>query len=547
MNADAVILDGYVDEPACLGVPPYLSPYVRTVAGVCIEHGYRVRYVTIDQVRGDPQMLREFSSAAFVLVIAGVTVPGKYLGGSPATLTEIQQAGSMLRGTRRLIAGPIGFGFSPEGGKKAIKQEISGFDRFLPGSPAEALDRYLSGDGGPGIPDYSQSDRWAVLGSPIITQHPSFPFLMCELETARGCSRHITGGCSFCTEPLYGPPRYRSPEGIGSEVAALYKEGARHFRLGRQPDLLVYGAKGGEFPAPRPGCIRELFETIRSSAPDLKTLHIDNVNPGTIARHEEASREVLQEIVAGHTPGDVAAFGMETADPAVVAANNLKADPEQVMDAIRIVNEIGGGRKDGIPDLLPGLNFVTGLAGETLRTFDLNERFLREVLESGLLVRRINIRQVMPFEGTRVYQNNTLGCHEARFRSFKEFVRNQIDTPLLSRVFPVGTVLREVIIEKPGDISFGRQMGSYPILVGIPFNLKARMVTDVVVVSHGMRSVTGFPVPVRPNDLPLAALRWIPGVGKKKAGMIAVRRPFSSHDQFRAIAGPTVLDPFLEF
>jgi hypothetical protein len=36
-------------------------------------------------------------------------------------------------------------------------------------------------------------------------------------------------------------------------------------------------------------------------------------------------------------------------------------------------------------------------------------------------------------------------------------------------------------------------------------------------------------------------------VGKKKAGMIAVRRPFSSHDQFRAIAGPTVLDPFLEF
>jgi radical SAM superfamily enzyme with C-terminal helix-hairpin-helix motif len=547
MPADAVILDGYVDEPACLGVPPYLSPYIRTAAGVCIEHGYTVRYATIDQVREAPQMLRKFSSAAFVLVIAGVTVPGKYLGGSPATLTELQQAGSMLRGTRRLIAGPIGFGYSSEGGKKAIKQVISGYDQLLTGSPAEALDRYLSGDEGPGISDYSRSDRWAVSGSTIITQHPSFPFLMCELETGRGCSRFITGGCSFCTEPLYGPPRYRTLEGIGNEVAALYQEGARHFRLGRQPDLLVYGSKGGEFPAPRPECVRDLFAAIRSSAPDLKTLHIDNVNPGTIARHEEASRETLQAIVAGHTPGDVAAFGMETADPEVVAANNLKAGPEEVMRAIRIVNEIGGVRREGIPDLLPGLNFVTGLAGETLRTFDLNERFLRKVLESGLLVRRINIRQVMPFEGTRAYQDNTLGRHDARFRLFKEFVRNQIDMPMLSRVFPVGTVLREVIIEKPGEVSFGRQLGSYPILVGIPLKLEARRVMDVVVVSHGMRSVTGLPVPVRPNHLPLAALRWIPGVGKKKAGMIAIRRPFSSPDQFREVAGPTVLDTFLEF
>lgn len=547
MPADAVILDGYVDEPACLGVPPYLSPYIRTAAGVCIEHGYTVKYATIDQVRGAPQMLRKFSSAAFVLVIAGVTVPGKYLGGSPATLTELQQAGSMLRGTRRLIAGPIGFGYSSEGGKKAIKQVISGYDRLLTGSPAEALDRYLSGDEGPGISDYSRSDRWAVSGSTVITQHPSFPFLMCELETGRGCSRFITGGCSFCTEPLYGPPRYRTPEGIGNEVAALYQKGARHFRLGRQPDLLVYGSKGGEFPAPRPECVRNLFAAIRSSAPDLKTLHIDNVNPGTIARHEEASREALRVIVAGHTPGDVAAFGMETADPEVVAANNLKAGPEEVMRAIRIVNEIGGVRREGIPDLLPGLNFVTGLMGETLRTFDLNERFLREVLDSGLLVRRINIRQVMPFEGTRVYQDNTLGRHDARFRSFKEFVRNQIDMPMLTRVFPVGTVLRDVIIEKPGDVSFGRQLGSYPILVGLPLRLEARHVLDVVVVSHGMRSVTGLPVPVRPNQLPLAALRWIPGVGKKKAGMIAIRRPFASADQFMEVAGPTVLDAFIEF
>ena len=45
---------------------------------------------------------------------------------------------------------------------------------------------------------------------------------------------------------------------------------------------------------------------------------------------------------------------METADPAVIAANNLKAQPDEVFRAIEIVNEIGGMRRDGIPELLPG-------------------------------------------------------------------------------------------------------------------------------------------------------------------------------------------------
>ena len=45
-NREAVILDGYVDEPACLGVPPYVSPYIRTVAGALTVRGFSVRYFT---------------------------------------------------------------------------------------------------------------------------------------------------------------------------------------------------------------------------------------------------------------------------------------------------------------------------------------------------------------------------------------------------------------------------------------------------------------------------------------------------------------------
>jgi radical SAM superfamily enzyme with C-terminal helix-hairpin-helix motif len=395
--------------------------------------------------------------------------------------------------------------------------------------------------------DYARTDPWSVTGSKVIEQHPSYPSVMCELETARGCSHGATGGCSFCTEPFYGMPRYRSIAAVAAEVTALHTHGARHYRVGRQPDILAYGAGAGEYPEPVPEKIDALFSAIRAAAPGLKTLHIDNVNPATIARHEEEAREALQAIVRHHTPGDVAAFGMETADPAVVAANNLKAEPDEVFRAIQIVNEEGGERQDGVPGLLPGLNFVCGLAGESEKTYDLNERFLDRVLKAGLLVRRVNIRQVMPFEGTPAYTDNTLGKHDRRFRQFKEAVRNRIDLPMLQRVFPIGTILREVRIEVSGDISFGRQMGSYPILIGIPLRLPELTAIDTVIVDWGSRSVTALPVPVRINELPASAIRWLPGVGKKKVAAVMLKRPFRDLEAYRMVAGESAVDEEMLF
>ena len=547
MPAEAYILDGYVDEPACLGVPPYVSPYIRTVAGALIAHGYRVQYLTIDQLRKDPNYINKLDRVNLLVMIAGVTVPGKYLGGTPATLNEIQQVGHMLRGPKKLIGGPIGFGYAAEGGQKAIRQVISGFDVLLSGEPAIALDNYLLGNEPAGALDYARTDPWSVVGSGIIEQHPDYPYVMCELETARGCSHGASGGCSFCTEPFYGTPKYRSIESIVNEVASLHAHGARHFRVGRQPDILAYGAGAGEFPAPRPDLLETLFASIRTAAPALKTLHIDNTNPATIAKHEQESREALRAIIRHHTSGDVAAFGMETADPAVIAANNLKAQPDEVFRAIEIVNEEGGMRRDNVPELLPGLNFVCGLAGETGKTYELNEQFLARVRDAGLSVRRVNIRQVMPFEGTPAYTNNTLGKYDHRFRLFKEFVRQKIDLPMLQRVFPIGTVLRDVRVEVTGDLSFGRQMGSYPILVGIPVRLAERSTIDAVVVDWGMRSVTGIPVPIGINTLPATAIKWLPGVGKKKVAAVLVKRPFKTLEAFRKVVGSSPIDLLLKF
>ena len=102
-------------------------------------------------------------------------------------------------------------------------------------------------------------------------------------------------------------------------------------------------------------------------------------------------------------------------------------------------------------------------------------------------------------------------------------------------------------IEVTGDLSFGRQLGSYPILVGIPVRLEKRSVIDAVVVDWGMRSVTALPAPVLINTLPASALKWLPGVGKKRVAAVIAKRPFAGIDAYRKVAGSSALDGLMRF
>ncbi len=547
----AVILDGYVDEPACLGVPPYMAPYPRYVAGALPGE---VLYYTIDQLRADRSILGVMSRADLVVAIAGVTVPGKYLGGTPATLPELERFMAAVQ-TTKVLGGPVSmFGAGVEGGKAAARVARSrSFDIVATGDVEAVVAGYVR-EGRSVDPTLRRTARdvagWAVRGARVVPQHPDFPHTMIELETYRGCFR---GTCSFCTERFYGRPDFRAVPDIAAEVSALYDLGIRHFRLGRQPDLLTYGAAGdGEFPRPDPEAITSLYKGIRAAAPQLKVLHMDNMNPGTIARHPEESRAVLKAIVKYHTSGDVAAFGMESADPHVIKLNNLKAQPDEVMEAVRIVNEIGGRRgASGLPELLPGLNFVYGLIGETKATFRLNYAFLEALLNEGLLVRRINVRQVMPFEGTGMGDvgDKIARKHKGLFHAYKNKVREHIDLEMLRRVAPVGTVLRDVRMElREGPVTFGRQIATYPLLAGVVADLPIGAFADVKVVGHGYRSITAVPFPLDLNSAPIKTLESLPGVGRSRAGAIVRGRPYRDPEAFvTALDDPAVARGLLEY
>lgn len=572
----AFIVDGYVDEPACLGVPPYLSPYPRYIAGALRERGLSesdIHYLTIDALRENTLGAGELiGKADLVVIIAGMTVPGKYLRASPISPGEIEAIFRAAHGAK-VIGGPIRLGFSNEGGKaaKGTESGINLGDSVLAKMDIEAFvydlfeERGISGNGSSGsfsirlkdpesidhrFRTTSEIGRWGSEGAFLIRQHPDYPYCMCELETYRGCGRQVH--CSFCTEPFYGASDYRPVEDVVSEVSALYSHGARYFRIGRQPDLFSYhGADaGGPVPKPVPEVLERLYKGIRNSAPELSVLHMDNANPITLATYPEESEQILKTILKYHTSGDVAAFGMETADPGVVAANSLKATSEEVFEAIKLVNRLGAARgANGLPEILPGINFVHGLMGETKKTFQMNYNFLQKVLDSGLLLRRINIRQVMAFPGTPMYgRDEAAKKHKKIFLDYKEQVRKNIDLPMLRRVVPEGTVLRDVMCEvRSKEITFGRQIGSYPLLVGIPSLLPLRKFTDITVTGHGMRSITGIPYPLQINAASTALIRELPGIGKKAAASIAAGTPYVDKDDFlkRVNEGEKILD-FIE-
>ncbi|MBC7112982.1 MAG: radical SAM protein [Candidatus Methanomethyliales bacterium] len=559
-----LIIDGYTDEPAGLGVPPYIDVYPRYLAGSiwAFDPHAEVIYKTIDSVRGNLDQLKEISSSCDLSVlIAGVTVPGKYLSGAPATIKDALRLPSFLNSKYTAICGPaVRFGFASGGGSTArFPRELEDLYNFvIRGDPEVVIQLLLRENFSDRVdmdtvrPSSETINEYAAMGARIIQQHPFYPDgLICEIETFRGCPRSITGGCSFCTEPLHGLPDFRSIRGITNEISSLRSFGAKNFRLGRQPDILIYGSKDqNESPAPSPRAIKRLFSSIRKVAPDLKVLHIDNVNPATIYNHPEESENALKIIVSYHTPGDVAALGIESADEEVIRRNNLKVCPEGAMLAIEIINEVGKERgENGLPHLLPGVNFVYGLPGETKSTFEINLEFMREVLGRGLMVRRINLRQVMVLPSTRMESvgGYLIKKHKRLFIEHKRRMREEIDLPMIKRVVPRWTVMREVRTELvEGGTTWARQIGSYPILVGIPKQMPVGVFTDVVVLTHGPRSVSGLTVPVHINSLTMKELEMIPGIGSKRAASLIKRRPFDSPAHLiSSIDDPSLIEPLL--
>ncbi|MFW9804082.1 MAG: radical SAM protein [Candidatus Thorarchaeota archaeon] len=557
-----VIVDGYVDEPTNLGVPPYVSPYPRYIAGAIWSRSARteVLYQTIDTVRRHPDPQDLWSTTDLILLIAGMIVPGKYLGGTPISVKEAKRffSDARLEDIPKVLVGPWArFGCGVEGGRLALSSDVLSppFDYIATGDPEIVSARIMDAHGDLSSVDFSSTrnaldevEEFAKRGACVLPQHPGYSagYIICEVETYRGCPRYVSGGCSFCTEPLYGKPMQRTASDVAKEIESLYEQGVRAFRIGNQADLFTFGSieiGEEEFPKPNPDVIEELFSKVRRAAPELHVLHIDNVNPGTIARHLHESTEVAKSIIKHHTSGDVAAFGVESVDPEVIRRNNLKADEDQVIEAVRLLNEVGGHRPEwGLPHLLPGINLLYGLPGESKKTLEYNYAFLQKLVEENLIVRRINIRQVIGFSGTRVGDTRKSKVKKHDFFQHKKQVREEIDVEMIKRVAPSGTVIQSVFMEQmEGNNYLLRPLGTYPLLCFMPSGPNPGVYADVFVVDHGPRSVTVLPYPLKVHSVSLAQWKAIPGIGSKRAARIRTEESLEGLCHLESVAGTEVL------
>ncbi len=520
------LIDGYIDDPAALGVPPYISPMIRSIAGAAIDAGAdRVEYISIDMIRKG----KRIPESAVTVVLSGNTVPGKYLRSMPMSLKELDAIFPQLTGWR-LISGSAADSPQAERFDFIIKRDIA----------ASLYDGMIGKEVGERLRTLEEWNRWMLLGADIVTQHQDFPEpLVVEIESYRGCHRWATGGCSYCIEPTKGKPLMRSPQDILAEASKLRDLGVRNIRVGGQTCIISYGSEDDSgTPRPNPPVVRGLFEGLRDMGFD--TIHVDNANAAVISTYPEESEEVLRILADCCTDGNVLALGMESADPRVVIENNLNSTAEEVLDAVRMINRIGGERGPrGMPKLLPGINIICGLDGETAATYRMDMDLLERIRDEGLMIRRINIRQVLP-----IRKEFKVKVDQRRFKKFKEQVREDIDRVMLERIAPYGTILKDVYMElNDGNVTFGRQIGSYPLLVGVPYKLDTEEFHDVFITEWGFRSITGITYPFDINHMPMSSLEGLPGVGKKRATKLVLERPFKdAEDLKRVIEDPKIVE-----
>ena len=489
----AAIIDMYSDEPAGLGVPPYLGTYPRYLAGALIEQGFQVFYLTIDDIRyfyKYNQQVKEvkisqktdikishltknadnvseiLENSNEIIVVGGAHTSGKYLSAVPGNLNEITPIIGSLK-AKKILAGPLAseFGSSYQGGRHLRHYSHDAFDQiqYLPKS----------------IGDYSKINP--VKGAGIVNQI-RWP-VIAEIETGSGCPREK--GCSFCTEPLKGRPVFREPSDIIAEAKELCRHGVTRFRLGKQS--CFYSYKNCDVAR-----IEEILKSISGLNPD--TLHIDNANPALVVT--EKGRQITDLIVKYCTSGNVAAFGVESFDPKVLQANNLNSDLETTLAAIKELNEKGGHKgKDGLPIFLPGVNILLGLINENRETLQANFDTLKYIYEQGWMLRRINIRQVIPYHSTELHNvagDKFIKKNKKYYYSFRKKIREQIDNPMLRRLAPTGTVLRNVYTEVwDGKTTFARQFGTYPLIIGIKERLPLGRFYNVKVTGYMLRSIIG--------------------------------------------------------
>lgn len=463
-----VILDCYSDEPSGYGVPPFLGVHQRYISGALDYLNRRHFYVTIDDLRYVKGKKREvlpgntnvatvnltnnadqtaslLDGANTVHIVVGCFVDYEYVSAIPPRASELYELIKDFKARKVL--------YYVLGGSEELPS------RFTASSLFKAVDEVviglsynylLKGQTASFAPNYGLLSEITKMGTSIIKQI-DLPRII-EIESMIGCD---WAKCSFCIEQVRGyPVIFRKTEDIVLEVVALYNSGARYFRIGRNPNFYYYMKQDVS-------AMEALLYGIRSQCPELRVLHIDNVNPESVVTPQ--GREITKLIVRYCTSGNIAPFGIESFDPVVREKNALNATVPEILEAIEIMNQYGQEKgEDGNPRFLNGINLIYNLPGQRPETHAYNLNHLSQIMDKGLQTQRLFFRRYTSPLGISMEESKMARDRE-QYENWKQQIYQNYTVPMLERIFPSGSILKNARVEKWKDgNSVLRQLGTCP-------------------------------------------------------------------------------------
>ncbi|MBS1596100.1 MAG: radical SAM protein [Bacteroidetes bacterium] len=482
MNAyKTVIVDCYTDEPSGYGVRPYMGTHqihlsqaleylkiphtyltiedLRYSSGNFKSDGSNTNLHILNRTRNAENAKEILQAADTIYLIMGCFVNYQYFSSVPPESDEVYE---YLKDTqaKKILFYVMGTkdGISDEFQKSKLKPILTEYEhgntyRYVL-EKAAATDISLDKVTDLLKPNYGLLAKISECDAPIINQL-RYP-IIAEIETGTGCN---TPTCTFCIESVRSPKvTYREPEDIIKQVATLYRQGVRHFRLGRQPNFY-------HFHKQDVSKMEALLYGIRASCPDIETLHVDNVNMINVLSQQGI--EITQLIVKYCTSGNITPFGIESFDREVRKQNRVTGTPEEVLRAIEIINKYGQEKgADGNPKLLPGVNLIHNLNGHNEKTHEINLKHLETILNNGWQTQRLYYRNMTRPTGVSFEKNDT--SYSNYDQCFKDITDSYV-LPMQQKLYlnepTIIRDMREVVVK--GGNSYLRTLGTCPIRVEV--------------------------------------------------------------------------------
>ncbi|MBW3011767.1 radical SAM protein, partial [Candidatus Woesearchaeota archaeon] len=96
--------------------------------------------------------------------------------------------------------------------------------------------------------------------------------------------------------------------------------------------------------------------------------------------------------------------------------------------------------------------------------------------------------------GTKMAEigDKVLKKNRKMYWKWRNDIRQNIDLPMMKKVIPEATVLNNLRAEiHDGNTTFCRQIGTYPLIVGVKEKLELDKFFDVEITGHMLRSAVG--------------------------------------------------------